>query len=184
MSLTTVIAVAILTQDGQEAKTSLKKPKPALSANGAGSKEPVTLSEARTVFVRARGVISEVLGKKLASPKLAEGKEVAKREVLIAEFGRLLNEISPSFKTIPNPVQFDPKRFKLSVSTVVPVAEKLVSLGAVAPFGALVSGPSAGLSPRDFGDSLGFFLARMAQLTHTPTGKWTPALGAGSGVEN
>jgi hypothetical protein len=54
--------------------------------------------------------------------------------------------------------------------------EMLVRMGAVAKIGPLATGPGNVLTVPEFGDAIGFFLARMAQMTHLPSSKWTPAL--------
>jgi hypothetical protein len=52
----------------------------------------------------------------------------------------------------------------------------LVRLGAVARVGPLATNKSDTIDAPDFGDAIGFFLARMAEITHQPSSKWTPWL--------
>jgi hypothetical protein len=40
----------------------------------------------------------------------------------------------------------------------------------------LATGPTDSITVSDFGDAIGFFVSRVAQMSHMPNRKWTPWL--------
>jgi hypothetical protein len=156
----------------QEPKEGLsRRPKNVVSTNA-----PVTQAEARAVFTRAERVLRSALNLKGSgvSP-LPAGKQPVTRDQVVGEFARLYKLVGPSAKLTPRPVRFEVTRLRMSGARREDLT-RLVRLGAIAPVGAVAAGPKETLTVAEFGDALGFFLARMAEITHMPSRKWTPAL--------
>jgi len=142
------------------------------SVNGA-----VTAAEARAVFTRAERVIAATLKVPvLGKVGIAASSRPMTRTQAVTEFSRLFQMASPSFKLTPRPVKFEAQRLKMADPAARQKLTLLVQAGAVAPFGPVASGPSDSLSVKEFGDALGFLLARIAEMSHLPSRKWTPAL--------
>ncbi len=101
------------------------------------------------------------------------------REAVILELDSTFEGIHPQFKFTPPRVGFDPKRFTITTSPEKEKLAKLVGWGAVAKVGPLAAGKSHTLTPQQFGDAVGFFMVRIADLTHVPYSRWTPYLNGG-----
>lgn len=157
----------------QESKDGLtrKAPKKVVSTNA-----PVSQAEAKAVFSRTERVLRTALNMSGSgvSPLAASGQPVTRAQV-VGEFTRLYKMVSPSVKLTPRPVKFDNARLKMSGAPRADLV-KLVRMGAIAPVGPVAAGPKDSLTVAEFGDALGYFLARMAEITHMPSRKWTPAL--------
>jgi hypothetical protein len=100
------------------------------------------------------------------------------REEIVDEFMRDYQALRPQMKFTPNPSVVDPDRIKIAPKEK-PELVKLIKMGFVGRVAPLVTGPTDTMTVVTFGDAVGFFLDRMAQLTHMPSPKWTPMLGAG-----
>lgn len=57
--------------------------------------------------------------------------------------------------------------------------DRLVRGGFTGRQGPLVSGPGPSMRLGDFGDAIGYFLLRLAELTHVPSSRFSPALMTG-----
>lgn len=99
----------------------------------------------------------------------------ASREEVLDQFARLFRSVSPKFRIKPRPVPFPAREARIA-KRALPTLRTLVEWGCVAPVGPLATGPAATLTLSEYGDALGFFLARLAELTHTPSRKFTPYL--------
>lgn len=137
---------------------------------------PVTQAEAKAVFSRAERVLRTALNLSgsSVSPLSTSTKPVTRAQV-VGEFNRLYKMVLPSAKLTPRPVKFDSARLKMAGAQKADLV-KLVRLGAIAPVGPVAAGTRDSLTVVELGDALGFFLARMAEITHLPSRKWTPAL--------
>jgi len=144
---------------------------------GVDQNSPVSKAEAAAVFARARKAIaaSRIA---LVTPKsgIAVGNGPVTREEVILEMNRILQGSRKSIKFIPMLTNYDAKRFKVGSASAKSALAKLVAWGFVAPVGPLASGPKPGLTVAQFGDSIGFFMARLADVTHMPSPKWSPYL--------
>jgi hypothetical protein len=142
-----------------------------------------TVAEVSRTMVRIRQVLFKAVLNK-AAPKETPKKEtrVASKADIIAEFNKCFEDIRPRFKMTPRMVAV-----RANVVTVPAQhpqrkpLEKLIKYGFVAPVGPLVASKREGLTLREFGDAVGYFLARAADLTHTPSSKFSPALMPPSG---
>jgi hypothetical protein len=157
----------------QEPKTGLTRSTP---KKVAADTAPVSRAEAKRVLQRAEKVLVEALGvSKGAASKLGSGSKPITREETVTEFRRLYDMVQPAVKLTPRPVRFTESRLKMTGSARKDLA-MLVRMGAVAPYGPVSTGPKSTLSVAEFGDALGFFLARVSEITHMPSRRWTPSL--------
>lgn len=161
------VSVAQETKEGLTRKT----PKKVVATNA-----PVTQAEAKVAFTRTERVLRTALNLSgsSTSPLGVSGKPITRAQV-VGEFNRLYKLVLPNAKLTPRPVKFDSARLRMTGTSRMELL-KLVKLGAIAPVGPVAAGPKDSLTVAEFGDALGFFLSRMAEITHTPSRKWTPAL--------
>lgn len=152
--------------------------KPKIKKTNVGSvdqKAPVSRSEAAAVFSRARKAI---IAARVASisPKstIPAGNQPVSREEVILEMSKIFAASKKSVKFIPKPARFDATVFKTGSAASKTALTGLVSWGFIAPVGPLAVGPKPNLSIRQFGDAIGFFLARMSDVTHMPSSRWSP----------
>lgn len=157
---------------GQEAPKKLSRVVPQKAASNL---LPVTRDEAKRAFDQAGKYLGSATKLTIAPSKLASGGSSVTRAEVVAEFARLYAALGPQVKLTPMPVKFDTARLKIS-SEAKPNLLKLVRLGAVAPYGPLAAKSKDWLNVEEFGDALGFFIARMAEVTHMPSRKWSPTL--------
>jgi len=139
---------------------------------------PVTQAEVHSVFTRAAKMLFSVLTLKsqVEVEKPLNPTAPATRLQIVKSLYRLYLSAKPKFKFTPKPVVFNPKRISIKDPAAHQYLEKLITLGLVAPVGPLAAGPTTSLSIDHFGDALGFFLTRIAELTHMPDNKWSPGL--------
>jgi hypothetical protein len=163
----------------QDAPEGLKKHSAKVIAT---SSAPVTQSEARAVFAKAGAAIRKALNIEHAQPPVSipSGSAPVRREQVIGEMARIYTYILPKVKLTPMPVKYDPAVLKIEHSESGNL-NMFVRIGAVGRVSPLATGPSDTLTVPQFGDALGFFLARMTELTHMPSNKWTPELQPGAG---
>jgi hypothetical protein len=142
---------------------------------------PVTFQEASEVFSRAEKTISSALGIKghQASQKTPLPNKPVSRNFVIERMADLLTVVKPKVRLTPAPVTYDKTVLKLDDPKLLATLNKLVKLGAVAKLGPLATGPGNTLTPAQFGDAVGFFMARIGQITNLPSNKWTPSLQSG-----
>jgi len=136
---------------------------------------PVTAREVRESFDRVSGLYKKVNDKSWGTTAVPAADRAATRTEIVAEMARIYKAAASSIRFTPAASKFDPAKFRIDAS-VKPSLSKLVSLGYVAPIGPLAVGPQPGLTTKEFGDALGFFVARLSQTTHLPSSKWTPML--------
>lgn len=140
------------------------------------SNGPVTQAEARSTAKRMEGSLRDILSIKTFPPtQLVAASKPVTREMVVADFARLYQAVRPTVKLTPVPVKFSESRFRVSAK-LKPELSRLVKLGFVAPYGPLATSKKATLSVAEYGDAVGFFLSRVAEVTHMPSRKWTPAL--------
>jgi len=140
--------------------------------------QPVSQGEARAVFVRAEESLREALSMPKGKPAVTipDSTKPVNRAQVVAEFARLYDVLRPKIKLTPRPTMFDAKVVRLSDAKQKAHLLALIKWGAVAKLGPLSTGPGDTLTVPEFGDALGFFMSRMAYMTHLPSADWTGAL--------
>ena len=100
---------------------------------------------------------------------------VAKRTEVTAELWRLFQLAKPYFKFTPKAVAFKPNLLSIPASDPQrKPLETMIKFGFIGKVGPLATSSSPSMSIPEYGDTLGFFIARMSDLTHTPSAKWSP----------
>jgi hypothetical protein len=152
--------------------------KPKIKKTNVGNvdqKSAVTRSEAAAVFARARkAIISARVASISPKSTIASGSQAVSREEVILEMSKIFQASKKSVKFIPKPARFDPAAFKTGSASSRSALTTLVSWGFVAPVGPLAAGPKPNLTVAQFGDAVGYFLARMSDVTHMPSPRWSP----------
>lgn len=154
--MTAVFALLILGQQGEKPGYKVRKA-PVVKASA-----PVTRAEARAVFLRLQRVADRALGgsRGAGEPRFVASKEPLTVALVSAEFGRLADRYRPDFKRLPAGLGPNPG---------------VKALRLVSPTGPIAVGKKT-LTTREFGDSVGYFLVRLADLTHTPSHRFSPNL--------
>lgn len=143
------------------------------------SETPVSQSEARSTFVRAETVMRKVLGMPAttkSSVSIPSGAKAVTRAQVVAELNRLYQTIRPKVKVTPRPVSFDASVVRFADAKQKANLLALVKMGAVAKLGPIVTGSTETLTVPQFGDAVGFFMSRMAYMTHLPSTDWTGSI--------
>lgn len=171
LALLLCITFAYAGQGGD--KPHIKKAK----VTGVDQKAPVTRSEAASVFGKLRKAVTSARVAQLA-PKstIVAGNQAVTRDEVILEMSRILDASKKAIKFVPALVKYDPTVFKVGSPSSKSALVTLVSWGFVAPVGSLATGPKQNLSVAQFGDAVGYFLARISDLTHMPSPRWSPYL--------
>lgn len=175
LSVFAVAAVAFA-QDAPDGSGLKKHKKPVPAA--ALSKKPVTKQEAAATFLRVEKIFHTVLpGARAGAPShLRSTSEPVTRAEAVAELNRLFTLVQPTFTINPRKVSYDAKRITLKDPTQRQNLEKLIAYGCVAKIGPIATNPGPTLTVHEFGDAVGFFISRVAELTNLPSSKWTPYL--------
>jgi len=140
----------------------------------------VTQAEALKVFTQSQSLLSRALETKIAGhPTVPNRSAPVTREQTVGEFYRVYSALQSDLKFTPLPYKFDPSVIKIGSNSKSQLVT-LIRLGFVGPVSPLATGPADSLTVSQFGDALGMFISRLAQLTHMPSPKWSPGLGAGS----
>jgi hypothetical protein len=138
--------------------------------------KPVTRSEAARAFRTVARSLAEALSVRPATISLATAPgPVGKGETLTA-LSALVKSAAPAFRLTLPPATTSPKRWTLKTPAERALLQTLVKGGYVANIGPLATGKRVTLTTREFGDALGFALARIAEAANLPSTKWTPAL--------
>lgn len=174
LALAAIAAVSV----GQGTQDHLKKaPKPQTPV----SSGPVTQAEAQAMFLRMERAFRQVNKISDAGPSCAipKSNSPVTREQTVIEMSRLFDMVRPKFTLKPPMQDFDPSTFTLHDKTAKAAANKLVAWGCIGRFAPLVTGSGTTIPLPIFGDAMGLFIARMAELTHTPSSKFSPYLKVG-----
>ncbi|HEY3779845.1 MAG TPA: hypothetical protein VGL56_02085 [Fimbriimonadaceae bacterium] len=146
-------------------------------ANTEDSAAPVTEAEARATMLRVQAALSSVAQHPMSFGACTipdSSKPVTHAEV-IEDFGRIYKGAKPFFKFTPRAVWFDPAVLSTkSGSPARPTLELLVKQGFVPRVSLLATSKTDTMSIFDFGDTVGIFVARVADVCHLPSPKWSP----------
>lgn len=143
---------------------------------------PVTRAEAAATFKDVETALRIFSNGKLKTfaPKWGAPGTVTRAEVILA-FDKAFEQLRPSFKFTPRMVKFDPAVLRPGDDSARKTLEKLVSWGCVSRLGPLATNAEPTIELAQFGEAVGFLLVRFAELTHTPSSKWSPAMMYGDG---
>lgn len=140
---------------------------------------PVTKGEVNSTISRMASVLKSILKVNIdgSMPAIEDTPKAASRIDVVHSFYALFKKCQPKFKFTPRkgpvekikPVKGDDTKVKQEI-------EELVQWGCLAPVGPVAAGPSATMKVEEFGDAVGFFLSRIAELTHNPSAKFSPYL--------
>jgi len=170
-----IVAVLGIAQQTGGSKPQFKK----LDAAGVDAASVVTRAEASTVFAQARKAIKTArIGNTAPKSTIPGDGQPVTRDEVIVEMAKIFEASKKSFKLVPSLISFDPAVLKAGSAAAKGSLSKLVAWGFIAPVGPLATGPKPTLSIREFGDALGFFIARLSDVTHMPSTRWSPYLQA------
>ncbi|MEZ0326547.1 MAG: hypothetical protein ACAH95_11640 [Fimbriimonas sp.] len=157
----------------QQPKAGLTKPKKHITAKVVGY---VTEAEAKVVFEKAEKMLRKLTkSTTLLKPIPLSGSSAVARSKVVMQLDRLYEMIRQKVRLTPRRVPINAGVLRMSGPAKDKLA-RLVKLGAIGNYGPLAAGPADKLTVKEFGDALGFFIARMAEMTHMPNPKWSPAL--------
>ncbi len=112
-------------------------------------------------------------------PSVQPSSKAATREQVILGLNGLYEMAKPAFKYTPNLYAFDPLPLTIAKGTPARAAlEKLIAWQCAGKIGPLAANVKPTLTLDEFGDAIGFFAMRIADLTHMPSNKWSPTLNA------
>ncbi|MBL8049481.1 MAG: hypothetical protein JNJ45_12450 [Chthonomonas sp.] len=144
----------------------------------AGAPQFVTRAEASMVFAKMATMVkqaSNVQGA-VAFDRVKEPKKPITRSEVVHAYYLLYMKAKPGFRLTPVMTKFDPKLISGLDEAVKGEAKILAQWGFIGPVGPLVTDMKPQVSVQVFGDSVGLFLSRLADLTHTPSSKYSPNL--------
>lgn len=139
------------------------------------SKSFVTVGEANTVLYQLESATRKILKVGGTAKKPAESKKEATRTQVIDGLFAIYEVARPKFRIAPNPIKFDEKVFNVTGQSKDRLSI-LVRQGFVGRVSALATSKTPGLTLEEFGDAVGLFVARLADLSHTPSRQWSPYL--------
>lgn len=142
---------------------------------------PVRVSEVNATFLKYEKIIRKVLelpGSSAPSP--STDSKPATRAQILNGLNRLFEMAKPEFKITPRDTKYDASLIVVPRGNASrPVLEKLIKWGCVGKVSPLATSKNDNLTLAEFGDAMGLFLARVADLTHTPNTKFSPYLQGG-----
>jgi hypothetical protein len=154
---------------------------------GAGSGTalgPVTREEVDITLTKVEQALSSLPGMEssIKPVKRPTKAGLASRAYIIQQLDRLFEKAKPNFKFTPRKEKFDEKMLVAADSGITKKAlRKLIAWGCVAKVGPLATGPKDTIGLREFGDAMGFFVARISDLSHSPSSKFSPGMMGGIG---
>lgn len=147
-------------------------------ATQAGAPQHVTRAEASMVFAKMASLVkqaSKVQGT-VAFARVTNAKQPITRSEVLHAYFLLFQKAKPGFRLTPVPAKVDTKLFAGLTEAAKTEAKTLAQWGFIGPVGPLLTDGKPQVSVQVFGDSVGFFLARLADLTHQPSRKYSPNL--------
>lgn len=138
--------------------------------------KPISRDEFSDVFLKVETAVQRVILKSKKTPaRVAGGSSAAKTDAIASEMGRVFTLCKGKFKFTPPMISYDKKLLSLKAGTAArKQLEILIKWGFVGKVSPLATSGSQTLTPHEFGDAVGLFLARLAELTHTPSSEWSP----------
>jgi hypothetical protein len=143
---------------------------------------PVTRGEARAVFTEVRQILNRVLNTSIpASPRIPSGSAPVTREQIVSEMTQDWGLVAGKAKFAPNPTPIEASVLKIAPAERAHLIG-LIKLGLVGKVSPLATGPTDTMDAKDLGDAVGFYLSRIAQVTHMPDPKWSPIISNPNGA--
>lgn len=148
---------------------------------GSQAASSVRVSELNATMIKYERIIRKVLGLPGSSaPTISTDQKVATRTQILNGLNRLFEMSKPEFKITPRDTKYDGSVLSIPRGNPSrPVLEKLVKWGFVGKVSPLATAKVDSLTLAEFGDTMGLFLSRVADLTHTPSTKFSPYLREG-----
>jgi hypothetical protein len=156
------------------------KPRRMTPITAPGANIKVSRSDARLTILKMQKMLCADTGASDNGSKVAipPGDAYVTRHEVIQEFGRLFTLYQPRFKFTPPKVKYDVAMLSVGAGDK-PIVEKLIQWGFVAKQGPIASALTPTLTVHQFGDAVGFFVARTESLSSLPPSHWTPYLNGG-----
>ncbi len=154
-----------------------------MAAAVSSAQAPVTVQEGQTVIIQLENAARKALKMPASTRKASSTKTVMTRAQIVDELFDLYKTLEPQFIISPRPSPV----FESSISKNNPAKKTqdrlklLIEKGFVAPVGPLVVGPADGLTTKQFGQALGYFVANVGILTVISDPEWSPRL---QGLDN
>lgn len=145
---------------------------------GAPVSGAVTKTEAALTFRRIESTFFRVTRLNKTLPPMPASSNPVQRGEILTRMVRLVDELKSEFKFTPKRVSYNASTFTVK-SPVRAQVERLVAWGFVARTSPLVTGTQETMSTAEFGDAIGLYISRLADLTHTPSSKWSPYISGG-----
>jgi hypothetical protein len=130
-----------------------------------------------TAFKKLEAALRQTTGSKapLQAPVVNPSSKPASREQIILVMNGLYEMAKPEFKYTPKMIAYDPAVLTIAKSSpALEPLKKLIAWQCVGKIGPLAANLKTTLTLEEFGDALGFFSLRIADLTHMPSNKWSP----------
>lgn len=150
-----------------------------LSLVGAlGFSEPLTFTAMTDATWRLQAGPAGILNVKLPVPTRVSRTSTgpATRSEMVDELHQMFLNFRPSLRGRPTTVPF--RNYAIERCNLPPPAKEsafeLLDWGFVAPVGPLMTGSTDSLTPEEYGDCLGLFLCRLADLTHPWSAAFSP----------
>lgn len=141
------------------------------------AKGPVTQAEAKVTFDHVVACLETVTKKHIAfapSTLKPTSKPVTREQVLL-EMNRLYKATQPYFKVTPKALWYDASLLTIKKGTQArPILETLIKEGFVSRVCPLSTSKEDTMTIEDFGDTVGVFVSRTADLAHMPTPRFSP----------
>lgn len=150
-----------------------RAPPPALAQS------TLTVKDMNKAFAKVEVAMRKVLHLPARATTLDSkgGSKPATRDQIVLRMDALFELARPSFKFTPKMISYDPSMITIKKRSAARKAvEKLIVWECVGKVGLLAAGLTPTLTLGDFGEELGIFVARLADLTHLPSNKWSPYL--------
>lgn len=142
---------------------------------------PVTNAEALAVFHEVDRIAVKVLHAKEQTKIPGETSDSsASRSLIVQCMYSLFVHHRESFKFMPRLNRVERKLLAPGIEPItLAQLSEMMQFGFIAPGSSLASKKQDQFSIEEFGEAVGIFLARLADLTHTPDRKWSPYLQRG-----
>jgi len=109
-------------------------------------------------------------------PLISGSSGLVSRDEVVTVFDRLVEAAKPAYKISLPALPIESAALISKRAEVKQAMTRLVRGGFISRVDPLLCGPGDNLEPEIFGDDIGYLLARVAELSHMPSSKWSPYL--------